>query len=171
MKILREIDLTDEEAQLRLVMKFRETRSPRHQEALDRLHLMLAKKTLEYYCEDGYDAFFERHHLDYETEDGYRVEVRGHDMSVSTVTPCGVVKGSGTTWDYIEGDLELSVRPSGMDRKAYAAIKRRMQEIQDSEKVLYPFHPLHRIGNGCFDTKICMYNAHKLVKTEKTEEL
>jgi hypothetical protein len=30
--------------------------------------------------------------------------------------------------------------------------------------------PLHKIGNGCFDTKICMYNAHKLVKTEEKHD-
>jgi hypothetical protein len=163
------MDLTAEEAQLRLVMKLRDSHDPRHQEALDRLHRMLAKKTLEYYCEDGYDAFFERYHINYETEDGLRVEVRSHDVSISTATPYGVIKGNGTTWDYIDGDLKLSERPSGMDRKDYAAVKRRMDKIQDSEKVLYPFHPLHRIGNGYFDTQICMYNAHKLVKEAERE--
>ncbi len=167
MKILKEMDLTAEEAQLRLVMRLGDKRDPRHQEALDRLHRMLAKKTLEYYCEDGYDAFFERYHIDYETEDGFRVDVRGHNITVSTVTPFGVIEGRGTTWDYRENDLELSERPSGMDRKDYAAVKRRMKEIQNSEKVLYPFHPLHRIGNGYFDTAVCMRNAHKLVKTEE----
>lgn len=165
MKILKKIDLSEEEAQLRLVMRLRDKNDPRHQEALDTLHGMLAKKTLEYYCADGYDAFFERHCLDYETEDGYRVHVRGHEMSVSITTPLGVIDGAGSTWDYIEGDLKLSAKPPEMDKKAYSAIRRRMEDIQDSEKVVYPFHPLHRIGNGCFDTKICMYNAHKLVKT------
>lgn len=58
MKVLKEIDLTAEEAQLRLVMKLRDSRETHHQQALDKLHRMLAKKTLEYYCADGYDAFF-----------------------------------------------------------------------------------------------------------------
>jgi hypothetical protein len=165
MNILKKIDLTAEEAQLRLVMKLKDSRDPKHQQELDKLHLMLAEKTLEYYCADGYDAFFERHHFDYTTEDGYNVEVRGHDMSVSLETPYGIIKGTGSTWDYMPDDLRVSEKPAEMDRQEYAAIKKRMMEIEDSERVVYPFHPLHRIGNGYFDTRICMYNAHKLVNT------
>lgn len=170
MKILKEMDLTAEEAQLRLVIKRRDEHHARHQEALDALHLMLAKKTLDYYGADGYDAFFERHHLRYTTSDGYKVEVEGHDMSVSIQTPWGVIDGSGSTWDYIQHDLKLSAKPMGMEKRDYSAIKKRMEEIQNSERVLYPFHPLHRIGNGYFDTRLCMYNAHKLVNTRNNKE-
>lgn len=170
MKVLKEIDLTDEETQLRRVMKLKDGREAHHQKALDKLHRMLAKKTLDYYCADGYDAFFERHHIDYTTDDGYKVEIRGHDMSVTVETPSGIIRGSGSTWDYTPGDLKLSGKPSSIDKKEYTAIKKRMEEIEDSERILYPFHPLHRIGNGYFDTKICMYNAHKLVKAEREGE-
>lgn len=167
MKVLKELDLTAEETQLRTVMALKKSRDPGYQQALDKLHRMLAVKTLEYYCEDGYDAFFERHRLDYTTEDGYAVEVRGHDMSVCVRTPEGVVTGNGSTWDYVTNDLELSGKPSGMERQHYTDIKKRMKEIQDSERVLYPFHPLHKIGNGIFDTKTCMYGAHRLVQKDQ----
>jgi hypothetical protein len=164
MRVLKELDLSAEEAQLRLVMALKKKNDPDYPGALDRLHRMLAEKTLAYYCPDGYDAFFERHRLDYETEDGYAVTVRGHDMSVSIKTPAGSITGRGSTWDYTSGDLEVSPKPPEMDKKRYADIKRRMAEIQDDERVLYPFHPLHRIGNGYFDTKMCMYGAHKLIR-------
>lgn len=170
MKTLKEMDLASEETQLRLVMKLRDAKDPNHQRALDRLHLMLAKKTLEYYCEDGYDAFFERHRYEYSTDDGYRVNVKGHDISVSLETQDGIITGCGSTWDYVENDLRLSPKPSCMEKRAYTVIKRRMEEIQDTERVLYPFHPLHRLGNGYFDTKICMYNAHKLIKEQNQKE-
>lgn len=87
-------------------------------------------------------------------------------MCVTIETPSGLLKGSGSTWDYTPGDLKLSGKPPGLDRREYAAVKRRMEEIEDFERILYPFHPLHRIGNGYFDTRICMYNAHTLVKAE-----
>ncbi len=163
LKVLKEMDLLAAEEQLRLVKKLRDKHEANHQQELQKLHRMLAKKTLEYYGEDGYDAFFERHHIDYATDDRYIVQVRGHEMSVSIHTPYGILKGSGSTWDYTPGDLILSDKPPDMDRKEYTAVKRRMEEIEDSERVLYPFHPLHRIGNGYFYTQICMYNAHKLV--------
>jgi hypothetical protein len=51
-----------------------------------------------------------------------------------------------------------------MEKRDYDAVKRRMEEIQESERVVYPFHPLHRLANGYFDTSICMYNAHELLK-------
>ena len=101
--------------------------------------------------------------LDYTTEDGYNVEIRGHDMTVAVDTPHGKLTGVGSTWDYMPGDLRLSPRPNGMDKQEYAAIKRRMEALEDAERIVYPFHPLHRFGNGYFDTKICMYGAHKLV--------
>lgn len=163
MKILKDMDLTAEEAQLRLVIRLKDKHDPRHPEALDRLHRMLAEKTLQYYSPDGYDAFFEAHRYDYTTGDGYRVDIRGHDMSVSFESPYGVIQGVGSTWDYMPDDLKVSEKPRGLDRKEYDAIKRRMKDIEDSERIVYPFHPLHRIGNGYFDTRICMYNAHKLV--------
>ncbi len=163
MKTLKNLDLSAEEAQLRLVKKLRDTGDSRHQEELDKLNRMVAAKTLEYYCADGYDAFFERYTLDYITEDGFKVEVRGHEMSVSIVKPYGTIKGNGSTWDYISNDLNVSAKPADMDKKEYTNIKRRMEEIQESERIVYPFHSLHRIANGYFDTKICMYNAHKLI--------
>jgi hypothetical protein len=164
MKVLKELDLTAEAAQLRRVMALKDGRDKRYRQELDRLHLMLARKTLEYYGDGGYDAFFERHHFDYPTEDGYLVEVRGHDMSVVKETPYGVITGTGSTWDYTPGDLRVSARPEGLDRKEYEAVKKRMAELEDNERIAYPFHPLHRLGNGYFDTKVCMYGAHKLVK-------
>jgi hypothetical protein len=160
------LDLTAEAAQLRLVISLEGSRDRRYQTELDRLHLMLARKTLDYYGGDGYDAFFERHQLDYTTDDGYRVRVRGHDMSVNVETPWGVINGTGSTWDYTPGDLQVSPKPAEMAKNDYAAVKKRMEEIEDSERIVYPFHPLHRIGNGYFDTKICMYNAHALVKED-----
>ena len=163
MKILKEQDLTAEKEQLRLVMRLRDSGDKRRGEALDVLHRMLAKKTLEYYGQGGYDAFFAQHRLDYTTEDGYNVEIRGHDMTVAVDTPHGKLTGVGSTWDYMPGDLRLSPRPNGMDKQEYAAIKRRMEALEDAERIVYPFHPLHRFGNGYFDTKICMYGAHKLV--------
>jgi hypothetical protein len=166
MKILKEMDLTAEAAQLRLVMALKNSRDPGHPEALLKLHRMLAKKTLEYYCADGYDAFFERHKLDYTTEDGYIVKVRGHELSIQKETPAGTVTGRGSTWDYLPDDLILSDKPAGMTSADYRYIEKRMKALEDSERVVYPFHPLHRIGNGYFDTKICMYGAHKLVGRE-----
>lgn len=166
MKTLKKLDLSNEEAQLLLVKKLRDTGDASHQKELDKLHHMLAEKTLEYYCEDGYDAFYERYTLDYVTDDGYKVEVRGHEMSVYIDTPYGKLRGKGSTWDYISNDLEVSIRPAGMDKKDYAAIKERMEEIQESERVVYPFHSLHRIASGYFDTNICMYKAHNLINKE-----
>ena len=166
MKVLKELDLTAEKAQLLLVKKLGRRDKQSHRE-LDKLHLMLAIKTLEYYGEDGYDAFFERNTANFTTDDGYLVKVRGHEMSVSLETPYGVITGSGSTWDYTPGDLRVSAKPAELDRKDYDAIKRRMEEIEDSERVLYPFHPLHRLGNGCFDTRVCMYGAHTLVREQR----
>lgn len=167
MKTLKDMDLTAEAAQLRLVKKLRDVRDAAHQRELDKLHLMLAKKTLEYYCADGYHAFFEQYNFDFTTDDGYNAAVRGHDMTITLDTPDGTLTGSGSTWDYIPDDLRLSPKPSGMDKKTYAAIKRRMEALENAERVIYPFHPLHRIGHGYFDTQICMYNAHKLVGESK----
>ena len=167
MKILKELDLTAEKEQLRRVMRLRDSRDPGHGAALDALHLMLAKKTLEYYGENGYDAFFRTHSLDYVTEDGFTVRVRGHDMTVSFQTVYGAVTGTGSTWDYLPDDLMVSARPSGMSVKEYDAVKKRMRALEDSERIVYPFHPLHRLGNGYFDTKICMWGAHALVKDQK----
>jgi hypothetical protein len=162
-KVLKDLDLTAEMEQLRRVMKLKDSRDSRFVPELDKLHLMLARKTLDYYGADGYDAFFERHRLDYTTDDGCHVKIRGHEMSVSADTPWGAVAATGSTWDYMPGDLRVTAKPADMDRREYAALKKRMEEIEDSERIVYPFHPLHRIGNGYFDTKICMYNAHKLV--------
>ncbi|MBN2039871.1 MAG: hypothetical protein JW864_07520 [Spirochaetes bacterium] len=167
MKTLKKLDLAAEEEQLRLVKKLRDEGDPRHRLELDKFNQMIAEKTLEYYCEDGYHAFFEHYAVDYETDDGYKVEVRGHEMSVSKKTAYGNLTGCGSTWDYITGDLRVTPKPSDMDKKEYAAIKQRMEDIQESERVVYPFHSLHRIGSGYFDTKICMFNAHKLVKGKK----
>jgi hypothetical protein len=167
MKILKELDLTGEKEQLRRVIQLRDSRDPRHTEALDTLHRMLAKKTLEYYGADGYDAFFHTHRLDYETDDGYAVKVRGHDMTVRVETTYGIVTGSGSTWDYLPDDLAVSRRPQGMNVTAYDAVKKRMRALEDAERIVYPFHPLHRLGNGYFDTKICMYNAHILLKNHE----
>lgn len=167
MNVLKVMDLSAEEAQLRRVMKLKYTGDAQYLQELDRLHLMLANKTLEYYCEDGYDTFFERHRLHYSTHDNYNVEVLGHAMSISLETPFGQISSTGSTWDYISNDLKHSPKPPGLDKKDYTVIKKRMQEIQDSERVLYPFHALHRIGNGYFDTQICMYNAHTLVKSNE----
>jgi hypothetical protein len=164
MKILKDLDLQAEETQLRLVKKLRDASDRRYPKELDKLHRMLAEKTLEYYCPDGYDVFFQRYILDYITEDGYSVSVRGHEMSVSIQSPYGAITGSGSTWDYVHGDLTVSERPAGMDKNDYNAVKRRMESIQESERVVYPFHSLHRIAGGYFDTKICMYGAHTLVK-------
>ncbi len=170
MKTLKKLDLSAEEAQLRLVKKLRDTGDKRHQQELDKLHCMIAKKTLEYYCEDGYAAFYERYRLDDMTGDGYKVAVRSHEISITKETSYGVITGSGSIWDYISGDLNVSAKPAGMDKKEYNAVKRRMEEIQESERVVYPFHSLHRIANGYFDTKICMYNAHNLIKDCCTED-
>jgi hypothetical protein len=164
MKTLKKIDLTAEEAQLRLVKKLRDAGDNRHQAQLDKLHRMLAEKTLEYYCADGYHAFFDRYALSYISDDGYSVKVRGHEITVAVITAYGDITGSGSTWDYISGDLEVSDKPAGMEKRDYDAVKRRMEEIQESERVIYPFHPLHRLANGYFDTSICMYNAHELLK-------
>ena len=164
MKTLKKMDLRAEEEQLRLVKKLRDSGDIRHKSELDKLHRMIAKKTLTYYCADGYDAFYERYTLDYITEDDYTVKVRKHEITVSKRTPHGEITGSGSIWDYISGDLQVSAKPSGMDKKDYNAIKKRMEDIQESERVVYPFHSLHRIANGYFDTKICMYNAHELLK-------
>lgn len=164
MKVLKRLDLSAEEAQLRLVMHLKKTGdTAEYQAAVDTLHHMLAVKTLEYYGADGYDAFFERHCLDYMTPDGYTVAVRGHDMTICIETDVGKVTGSGSTWDYLTDDLVYSVRPQAMDKGAYTDIKKRMAAIQDNERVLYPFHPLHHIGHGYFDTAICMYRAHALL--------
>ena len=75
-----------------------------------------------------------------------------------------IVTGNGSTWDYLPDDLTVSGRPQGMNVKAYEAVKKRMRALEDAERIVYPFHPLHRIGNGYFDTKVCMYNAHFLLK-------
>ncbi|MGD9157733.1 MAG: hypothetical protein PVG39_04960 [Desulfobacteraceae bacterium] len=163
MKTLKKLDLSAEEAQLRHVKKLRDTGDARHREELDKLHHMIAGKTLEYYCEGGYNAFFERYSIDYTTDDGYKVEVRGHAMSISINTPCGTITGIGSTWDYISNDLKVSAKPVNMEIEEYTVIKQRMEEIQESERIVYPFHSLHRIANGYFDTDICMYNAHKII--------
>ena len=167
MKILKELDLTAEKEQLRRVMRLRDSRDPGHGAALDTLHRMLARKTLAYYGADGYDAFFLAHRLDFATEDGYAVKVRGHDMTVSLDTAFGLITGTGSTWDYLPDDLAVSVRPAGMIGQEYDAVKKRMRALEDAERIVYPFHPLHRIGNGYFDTSVCMYNAHKLVKNQE----
>ena len=167
MKTLKKLDLSAEEEQLRLVKKLRDTGDDRHQRELDKLHRMIAEKTLEYYCADGYEAFYNRYALDYITDDGYTVKIQTHEITVSVKTPHGEIIGNGSIWDYISDDLKVSAKPSGLDKKEYAAIKRRMEAIQESERVVYPFHSLHRIANGYFDTKICMYNAHKLVKEDR----
>ena len=167
MKILRELDLSAEKEQLRRVMRLCDSHDPGHREALDTLHLMLAEKTLAYYGAGGYDAFFEAHRLDYTTSDGYTVSVRGHGLTVRADTPFGVVTGTGSTWDYLPDDLSVSDRPTGMSAGDYDAVKRRMRALEDAERIVYPFHPLHRIGNGYFDTGVCMYNAHKLVKSHE----
>ena len=164
MKILKELDLREEEAQLRLVKKLKDAGDDRHRQALETLHCMLARKTLDYYCADGYDAFFERYNFDKDTDDGYHIAVRGHDMTVSIQTAFGTLTGRGSTWDYISDDLEVAPRPAGMKQTDYNAVKKRMAVLQDAERVVYPFHSLHRIANGYFDTKVCMYNAHGLIK-------
>ena len=164
MKTLKKLDLSAEEEQLRLVKKLKDAGDFRSQEELDKLHRMLAEKTLEYYCEDGYHAFFDRYSLDYETDDGYKVKVRGHEVSVSIDTAFGQLTGEGLTWDYTSNDLKVSAKPAGMDGKEYDAIMRRMEDIQESERVVYPFHSLHRIGHGYFSTDICVYNAHRTVR-------
>ncbi len=164
MKILKKLDLSAEEEQLRYVKKLKDTGDARHKKELDKLHRMIARKTLEYYCDGGYHAFFESYSLDYTTDDGYRVEVRGHSMTVSFDTPHGTLTGTGSTWDYISNDLKVSSKPGDMGIKEYNNIKQRMEEIQESERIVYPFHSLHNIANGYFDPEICMYKAHKIVK-------
>jgi hypothetical protein len=121
MKTLKKIDLTAEEAQLRLVKKLRDAGDNRHQAQLDKLHRMLAEKTLEYYCADGYHAFFDRYALSYISDDGYSVKVRGHEITVAVITAYGDITGSGSTWDYISGDLEVSDKPAGMEKRDYDA--------------------------------------------------
>jgi hypothetical protein len=164
MKTLKTLDLSAEENQLRNVKKLKDKGDARHKQELDKLHQMIARKTLEYYCDGGYKAFFDSYSLDYTTDDEYRVEVRGHSMTVSFDTPHGTITGSGSTWDYISNDLKVSGKPANMKIEEYEAVKQRMEEIQESERIVYPFHSLHRIANGYFDPDICLYNAHKIIK-------
>ena len=164
MKTLKKLDLSAEEAQLRHVKMLRDTGDDRHKEELDKLHHMIARKTLAYYCDGGYNAFFESYKVDYTTDDEFKVEVRGHSMSISIDTPFGTLTGTGSTWDYISNDLKISAKPVNMEIEEYESIKQRMEEIQESERIVYPFHSLHRIANGYFDPDICMYNAHKIIK-------
>jgi len=164
MKTLKKLDLSAEENQLRYVKKLKDTDDASHKKELDKLHDMIALKTLEYYCDGGYNAFFESYSIDYTTDDKYWVEVRGHAMTVSFDTPLGTVTGTGSTWDYISNDLKVTAKPVNMEMEKYEAVKQRMEEIQESERIVYPFHSLHRIANGYFDPDICMYNAHKIIK-------
>ena len=164
MKTLKKLDLSAEEVQLRNVKKLKDKGDPSHKKELDKLHKMIARKTLEYYCEGGYNAFFESYSLDYTTDDKYRVKVRGHEMTVSIDTPFSTLTGTGSTWDYISNDLKVPKKPVDMETEEYKAIKQRMEEIQESERIVYPFHSLHRIANGYFDPNICLYKAHKIIK-------
>ena len=125
---------------------------------------MIARKTLEYYCDGGYHAFFESYSLNYTTDDEYRVEVRGHEVTISFNTLNGTLTGTGSTWDYISNDLKVAAKPANMEIEEYEALKQRMEEIQESERIVYPFHSLHRIASGYFDTDTCMYKAHKIIK-------
>ena len=165
MKVLKQMDISDEEKQLRLLMSLNKG-TKRYDEERDKLHRMLARKTLEYYCKDGYHAFYRDYRVNYTTDDGYVVAVKEHGTTITLETEYGTLTGTGSTWDYIFDDLTLSPRPKEMDKREYEDIRQRMYDILVSEKVVYPFHPLHHIGHGYFDTKICMFGAQDLIADE-----
>ena len=169
MKVLKPMDISEEEKQLRLLMSLRHD-PKRYEEERDKLHRMIARKTLDYYCKDGYYAFYKNYKVDYKTDDGYTVCVREHSTTITLVTEYGTLTGTGSTWDYIFDDLTLSPKPKLMPRRDYDSIRQRMYDILVSEKVVYPFHPLHHIGHGYFDTKICMFGAQDLIADELKQQ-
>ncbi|MBR5381114.1 MAG: hypothetical protein IK136_00675, partial [Oscillospiraceae bacterium] len=137
MKVLKPMDISDEEKQLRLLMSLR-SGTAEYQEARDKLHRMIARKTLDYYCKDGYYAFYKNYKVDYTTDDGYTVCVREHSTTITLNTEYGTLTGSGSTWDYIFDDLTVSPKPKLMPRRDYEDIRQRMYDILVSEKVVYP---------------------------------